>query len=139
MPSTTYRPSMHALRFSGLWVALGILLVAAVWWLSLTGNPPQMGPAGSDKAGHMLAYLAQTLWFAWLFPRRRHLLVAALFIAQGVLLEALQWAGGVRSLEGADMLANGAGAAMAFMLAGTRLRGLLQRLDRRLAGPPPFR
>ena len=47
-----------------LWLAAGWILVAAVWYLSLTPAPPELLPPfrASDKVGHALAYLILMLW-----------------------------------------------------------------------------
>ena len=124
---------MYGLRFARLWLWLGIALVAAVWYLSLTDRPPSVELPGRDKTAHLIAYGAQTLWFAWLYPRRRHCLIVVLFIVQGVLLELLQGMTPARFMEPADMLANSAGALSAWVIASSRLGDALRRLDRGLA------
>jgi len=77
-------------RLQRLWWALGALLVAAVWVLSLAPRVPSIEVQNGDKIGHFLAYSAQVLWFGWLLSRRRLWAVLLVFVAQGALLEGLQ-------------------------------------------------
>ena len=104
--------------------ALAIVATAAVVALSL-GNPPQLGGGlldfpGADKLKHGVAYATLgLLWGSWLCSSGRlapPALWAALF-ALGALLEVLQWRFyPTRFFEFADMLANGAGAALGLVV-----------------------
>ena len=107
----------------GLSLALGLLIVV----LSLIPNPPGGaggGPLGAflsrlvfgtdayaDKAAHFLAYaaLSGTALLAWGRHRREAAWTLLLLLALGATLELLQAAGGVRTGDLTDMLANALG------------------------------
>ncbi len=119
----------HRLRFRPIWQCLGWLMVAAVIWLSLTPTPPQPPSFLSwDKADHLIAYGALMYWFAQAFVR--HWRWPAFLIGLGLLLEVLQGLGGVRSLDGFDMLANTLGVFVGYGLATTFLGQAVARVDR---------
>lgn len=120
---------MNPLRLSWLWLTLGLGLVGAVWFLSLTPRPLPTGDHGADKFGHLLAYAAQMGWFVWLVRTPLRAPVGLYFVLQGVLLEGLQGLVGYRSAEAADMLANAAGVLLGWALAQAsgNLPGSLER------------
>ena len=129
----------------GLSVVLGAIIVV----LSLIPNPPGGaggGPIGAflsrlvfgtdayaDKAAHFLAYaaLAGTALIAWGRHRRAAAWTLLLLLGLGATLELLQAAGGVRTGDLTDMLANGVGVA-----AGTA-GGAATRLGIRALGLSP--
>lgn len=126
---------MHVLNYLRLWQALGALMVAAVWFLSLVPSETAADLSLiNDKLAHGLAYFAQTLWFQWLCPRHRHWRVVAFFFCQGVALEFLQPLLSDRLLDPWDLIANGAGAIAAWPVARSPLGGLLKQVDRLAAG-----
>lgn len=104
--------------------ALAIVATAAVVALSL-GNQPQLGTdllnfVGADKVKHAFAYATLgVLWGAWLCVKP-HVAPRALWLglfALGASLEVLQWRFyPERFFEFADMLANGAGAALGLLI-----------------------
>lgn len=96
---------------------MGWCWVALVVYFTLTPSPPRMdlGIDFADKLQHLFAYAWLMGWFAPLYPDRRpRLRVAVALVALGITLEFLQYLGGVRYLEVADMLANATGVLMAF-------------------------
>ena len=129
--------------------ALTLLLGAVIVVLSLIPNPPGGAGGGwigtwlsglvfgtdayADKAAHFLAYLALsgTALLAFGRHRREAALVLLLLLALGAVLELLQAAGGVRTGDLTDMLANGTGVA-----AGTAA-GAAMRLTIRALGLSP--
>lgn len=121
------------LRLQTLWWALGVVLVAAVWVLSLAPRVPSIGVQNGDKIGHLLAYGLQVLWFGWLLSRRWLWAVLLLFIAQGALLEGLQGLTGYRQPDLWDIAANTVGACIGFALAWLS-GGFLQWLEGLLPG-----
>jgi hypothetical protein len=101
------RPLKH-LRF---YIALGLLYLAALLWLSLSPAPPQ-GPdlLYGDKWGHLLAFGLLMAWWGQLIGLPRWRWVMALgFIALGGAIEILQGLGGVRYAEWSDAAANAVG------------------------------
>lgn len=108
-------------------------MVLIVIYLTLTPRPPEIGIDFKfiDKIEHLLAYLLMSGWFAQIYhsPRAR-LTVIVLFSIMGILLEILQWFGGVRFLEAADMAANASGAILGVLLSRlSLLSDLLLRFD----------
>lgn len=121
------------LRYRPLWLALGWLLVAGVWYLSLIPQPPQFDPGIDcfDKISHFSAYATLMFWFMQLYQSgRTRLLYAFGFIAMGIAIEFLQDMGTTRLFEVADMLANALGVGVMVMLSGTRLSQLLRRIEK---------
>ncbi len=120
------------LRFHRLWQGLGWLMVCAVIWLSLTPTPPQppLYWLSWDKANHLIAYGTLMYWFAQAFVR--HWRWPLFLVALGLALEVLQGLGGVRSLDGFDMLANTLGVFLGYWLATTFLGRAVASVDRLL-------
>ncbi len=98
-----------------LWAILGWGMVLAVIYLSLTPQPPPIGGAVWDKAGHALSYLVLMLWFAQLTEPR--LPLAAALLALGGGLEVAQGFTGYRQASGLDLLANALGIATGWLAA----------------------
>jgi len=120
-------PQVTELRFRRTWLVLGWLLVASVCYLSLTPKPPQidLGIDFFDKISHITAYAAMMGWFMQLYHATRTRLMYALgFICMGVAIEILQGMGSARLFEYADMLANGVGVLLAWLM----VRGMAQRM-----------
>jgi len=122
---------MHReLRWFTLWFVLGWLLIAVVIYLSLTPHPIAIDVEQGDKLGHTLAYLGMMVWFAQLYPRRRHVWWGLGFIALGIALEYLQGWSGYRDFEYLDMVADATGVAAGWLLGGTAMARLLSGLER---------
>ncbi len=112
-----------ALKLRPLWLTLGWLLVASVWYLSLTPKPPQidLGIDFFDKISHFTAYAIMMGWFMQLYYSARTRFIYALgFICMGIAIEFVQGMGPHRLFEVADMLANSMGAlvSLSFMRTG---------------------
>ena len=130
----------HPLLLRPLWLAVGWAMLAAVVWLSLTGDPPDVVDFPfADKLEHLLAYAVLMTWFGQLYTTTRSQAGGLTgLILMGVTIEYLQDWGGVRHFEPADMLANSLGALLGHQLARGPLAGSLARLERRLAGGRTF-
>ncbi len=115
------------LRFRPLWLALGWAMVGTVVYLSLAHLQVDLSE-GRDKWSHLAAYGALMYWFCLLYSGQGRL--AAGFVALGIGLEIAQGFTGYRSFDPADMLANSAGVVLGWLLARTRLRQLLQWLEK---------
>lgn len=114
MANETTRPLAHF----PIWRACGWGLVALVVYLSLMPAPPDLPGAEGDKVGHLLAYAALMVWFAWLYPGLRARGACALgFVALGVALEFAQGQTGYRSFDTMDMLADATGVALGWLAA----------------------
>jgi len=122
------------LRWFGLWLAVGWVLVGVVVYLSLTPHPVEIDLAHGDKLGHMLAYAGLMTWFAQLYQRRAHAWWGIGFIALGIALEYMQGWTGYRDFEYLDMLADGAGVTAGWLLGGTAIARLLGGFERRFNG-----
>lgn len=101
------------MAYRPLWLALGWLLVAAVWWVSLTPSPVETGIDQGDKIGHLLAYFCLMAWWGQLDPR--HLRLLGLFMLMGLLLEGLQGLSPVRQPSLPDLFANATGALLGWL------------------------
>lgn len=99
------------LHFHGIWRAIGIGMVIAVFTLSLMPMPVDAElPENGDKLGHFLMYGSLMFWFGVLYPGwRRRLGLALAFCAMGTGIEYLQGMTDYRSYEVADMVANSIG------------------------------
>lgn len=118
-----------------LWQGIGLFLVAAVIYLSLTPKPPMipLGIKWGDKLGHFLAYFVLMAWHAQLYHRfvTRVILIVA-FIVMGIGLEFIQGMGHARMFEWADALANSVGAIVAFVASNSRMAFILQKFEQRM-------
>ncbi|MDH2916829.1 MAG: VanZ family protein [Gallionella sp.] len=115
-----------------IWLALGWLWVAVVFYLSLMPLPPEpVSFDGVDKLEHALAYTSLMLWFCQLYVEKRaRILLFASFVAMGVGIEILQGMSGYRYFEYADMLANTAGVLIGLGLAHAGMGRILMKLER---------
>lgn len=107
------------LKYRTLWLSLGWLLVAGVWYLSLTPTPPEIdiGIDFFDKISHFTAYAGMMAWFMQLYQARRARIFYAFgFIVMGISIEFLQGMGPARVFELADMLANSCGVIAAWLI-----------------------
>jgi len=121
---------MPQLRRRRLWIALSLVLLAAVVFASLQPNLGPPVPAGFDKVEHLTAYILLSLWFTGLVARGRYWAVAAGLLALGFLIEVLQWRMNLgRSAEMLDMLANTLGVGVGITLALQATGGWAPRLE----------
>jgi VanZ family protein len=123
------------MKLRSAWLGLGWLGVAGVVALSLVPAPP-VGVEHGDKLGHAAAYALLMWWFAQAWLRRdMRVLTAAGLLALGVALEFMQGWTGLRSFSTADMVADGLGVALGWLLATPRTPNLLQRASAYLSRP----
>ena len=124
---------LPGLRYPRLWWVIGAGLVALVAYLSLTPEPIDSGDVGGHDPGHFIAYLTLMLWFAQLLrPGWGRVVAAVALVGLGVGLEFAQGLTTWRTFDVADMLDDGIGVAVGFLLAMTPLGGALAALERRL-------
>lgn len=123
------------LRFQRIWLSLGIGLIVAILWLSLTPRPIDLDlGANSDKLEHLMAYGSLMFWFCMVYPAaRRQCLLAPAFCAMGVGIEFLQGMTSYRTYELADMAANCAGVAVGWCVGRTPLVGMLAHLEKMIS------
>ena len=114
-----------------LWLMLGWMWVAIVFYLSLMPVPPQ--PVAfwqADKLEHLLAYCLLMLWFSQVYRKfSARLLMAILIVSIGVLIEYLQRETGYRNFDYADMVANGFGVLVGWAWARTGLGRIFAFLE----------
>lgn len=119
------------LRWFKVWLALGICLIAAVFYLSLTPVSMPMPQEHFDKLYHAATYTLMMAWFIQLYRgARSYLLLACGFIVMGASIEVLQGFHPMRYFDVLDMLANAVGVVVVWIFAGGRLATLLWRLER---------
>ena len=118
------------LAYRRTWIALGMVIIAAIWILSLIPNPPQIGVEGEDKAGHFVAYGILMLWWSQILIRSNdRLIIAAAFVTMGIVIEFVQGWTGWRTFEVADMVADAIGVALGWSIACTPAGSILARFE----------
>lgn len=129
--------SLHAFRWSRLWVGAWVLMMGSVVMGSLlpSDDLPRLLFPGADKLQHMAGYAALSGYAVMLFANRRGRGMAAVgLVLLGVLIEGAQSALTTsRQADPMDMLANLLGVGLGQALAATGVAGWLQRIDSRLA------
>jgi hypothetical protein len=121
---------MLQLRRRRLWIALSMVLLAAVFYVCLQPGLGVSVPAGFDKVEHLAAYVLLAMWFTGLVARGRYWAVAAGLLALGALIEVLQWRMNLgRSAEVLDMLANTLGVGVGITIALLATGGWAPRLE----------
>jgi len=113
---------------------VGWVLILLVVYLSLSPEPPELIEfQQGDKLGHLVAYLSLMLWFANIYPgRNQQISLTAAFLAMGAILESLQALIGHRTFQYSDMVANGVGVFLGWLLAKTWFGTFLAKLDKSL-------
>ena len=127
---------MRSLKLTGLWQGMGWVYVALVIYYSLHPSPPGLPDfQGADKLAHLGAYAIMMLWFGFIYlPGPRLLILGALFVLLGIVLDLVQGATGYRSTELLDMISNAGGVCVGGLLARTRVASTLVWLEALLYG-----
>ena len=122
-------------KFSRLWLTVGWVLILLVVFFSLSPEPPEVIEfEQGDKLGHLVAYLSLMLWFANIYSgRNQRISLSVAFFAMGAVLELLQGLSGYRTFQYTDMVANGAGILLGWLLAKTWFGTFVVKLDKLLA------
>jgi VanZ family protein len=110
---------------------LGWALVIGVVVGSLL--PGRMMPTVSlsDKIQHAGAYFLLMIWFAGLYQRKVHPIIAVVLLLLGIALDLLQGTTKTRSFEVNDIVADAVGILVGLVLSFWLLEGWCQRLERR--------
>lgn len=111
------------LKYHRLWVAAGWFLIGLIVYLSLMPNPPApLTFDNSDKVEHAFAYAMLSFWLCQIYLKAwsRALVIVAL-VGLGVGLEYVQGWTGYRTFDVMDMLADGVGVLLGWILALTCL------------------
>ncbi|PID61777.1 MAG: hypothetical protein CSB44_05990 [Gammaproteobacteria bacterium] len=120
------------LRWPGLWVLIGVLLLGLVTVGSLMriSDPYLMEIMSRDKLVHFSVYLLLVLWFIQIYCRMSAWwLVAALILATSVGIEVFQGLMPYRQFDVYDMLANATGMLTALLLGRVGVVGILRRVE----------
>ncbi len=118
------------LRWFRIWLALGVCMIAAVFYFSLTPVTLAMPAEHFDKLYHAATYALMMSWFVQLYRgRRSHLLLAIGFISMGAGIEILQGFHPMRYFDVLDMLANAAGIVMVWFFSSGDVSTLLWRFE----------
>ena len=96
----------------------GVMIVLAIWVLSLMPLKEALLPGG-DKLHHFVAY--GTVMFVWIIAlspqtRRQQITLAILFILMGIAVEFIQGIVPYRSFSWADALANTGGVLLGWLV-----------------------
>jgi VanZ family protein len=124
-------PASARLALRHAWLALGWAGVAAIVYLSLMPDPPDLGVEQGDKLEHVAAYGCLMFWFAQVFvARTSRWTVGLALVALGVALEFAQRATGYRTFSVADMGAGALGVLLGAWLAPPRTPSRLDLAER---------
>lgn len=117
------------------WITLGWLLIGVVFYASLFPVPyPKTELNHMDKVHHFLSYGILMLWFSQLFHGKHRLLLLMALISMGILIEFIQPYTG-RMFDPFDMLANSAGALVAWLLSLKGADILFHRFKKKTSKP----
>jgi VanZ family protein len=130
---------LNDFKFSRVWLIVGWVLILLVVFLSLAPEPPEVIEFDQgDKLGHLVAYVSLMIWFTNVYPvRKQRISLGLAFFAMGVVLEFIQGLSGYRTFQYTDMVANGVGIFLGWLLAKTWLGTFLVKLDRLLVRVSP--
>ena len=123
---------MLPLRYSTVWSLLGWMLVFIVIAVSLLPGPAVVYYSLIDKIGHAFSYCLLMVWFAGLYTRRWHVVIAFALVAQSAVLELIQARLPYRSFDTMDLLANTGGIVVGLMLSLLVLAGWCLAVEKRL-------
>lgn len=122
---------MLQFRYPWLWVGLGWALVLGVCAGSLVPGTMLRAMSISDKLLHAGSYFVLMVWFAGLYRRSFHGLIALVLFALGAALDGMQGMTTTRSFDPRDIAANATGVLAGLVLSTWLLEGWVQRLERR--------
>jgi VanZ family protein len=112
---------------------LGWTLVIGVVVGSLLPGPMMPKVSVNDKIEHAGSYFLLMIWFAGLYRRKVHPIIAVVLVLLGIGLDLLQGTTKTRSFELLDITADGVGILLGLALSYSLLEGWCQRVERRLA------
>lgn len=120
------------LKLKKIWFMFGWIMIFGICYFSLTPQIPNINPdwPNGDKLHHFLSYLIVTFWFMLISLPSSNTLILSAFFALGLIMEILQFFLPYRSFDFLDILANGGGCFLAFLLGNTRLAFSLLALEK---------
>lgn len=113
-------PEMLQLKYGGVWMGLGWVLVVSVMLGSLLPSPTISVFVLDDKLVHFGSYFLLMAWFSGMYHRKRdYAAIAVILIVLGLGLDYLQRFTSTRYFDAYDILANiiGTGAGFGFAIA----------------------
>lgn len=117
------------------WITLGWILIGVVFYASLFPVPyPKTEFNHMDKVHHFLSYGVLMLWFSQMLHGKQRFLLLIALITMGALIEFIQPYTG-RIFDPFDMLANSAGALVAWLLSLKGADVLSHRLKKKATIP----
>ncbi len=110
------------------WQLYGVVVIVAIWVLSLIPHPVSFGVQNEDKAQHFIAYGTLMWWWCGAVPGfGKRALIALAAISMGIAVEFVQGWTGWRTFDVNDMIANGIGVLIGWAVAQTPLSAALVR------------
>jgi VanZ family protein len=122
-------PNVLPLRFPWVWLTGGWLLVLGVIVGSLVPGDMLRAITISDKVMHAGTYFLLMVWFAGLYPRQRHFLIAVTLVGLGIALDVAQGGTATRTFDLFDIVADAVGIAIGLILSVAVLGGWCQRVE----------
>jgi VanZ family protein len=118
------------LRYPWVWAGLGWALVIGVVVGSLIPGKMVPNVGIGDKIQHAGAYFLMMIWFAGLYRRGVHPIIAAVLLLLGTGLDMLQGTTRTRSFDLYDIAADAVGIGVGLVLSYFLFEGWCQRLER---------
>ena len=127
---------MKQLKYLRFWLILGWGMVFLVVIMSVIPSPAALDVLTTrDKFVHFFAYFVLMLWFGGIYlSGRKYLILGLALILIGIILELLQGMTSYRYFEYKDMIVNGFGVLLGWLLSMTRVSSLLIFVDQRETG-----
>ena len=123
---------MYELKYSYVWIFLGVMLIGIISYLSLVPSRSLPSLNVSDKLVHFLIYLTITLWFVGIFKQKYFAALGILFLLFSLGIEILQGMTTYRSFEWLDLAANGLGIFCAVILGILMFKGWCEVIEKKL-------
>lgn len=125
---------MKQLKYLRFWLILGWSMVFLVVIMSVIPSPDVLDVLTTrDKLVHLVAYSVLMLWFGCIYSSgRRYLILGLVLILLGIVLELLQGMTSYRYFEYKDMIVNGLGVFIGWLLSLTRVSSLLIFVEQRI-------
>ncbi len=120
------------LRYAYRWRIGGVALALVVLLGAVVPTGTGQGWPHADKLGHVVAFMALTLWFAGAYEPRHYGRVALVLLLFGAAIEGVQGTLGYRTAELADWFADAFGIAVGIGIALLGVRHWCRWAERRL-------
>lgn len=127
------------LRWHRVWTVIGVLVMAWTLWMALTPDPDiALDFPQGDKLLHAFTFTCLMGWWGNIHHSRRGRIGSALLcLGFGIFIEFAQWLDPPRDADAFDVLADGVGIALAWLLLKTPLADVLAWVERTLGKRQP--